>query len=138
MTLPDAVAAPRLSQRNSATTQTEAAFLATPEAAALQARGQTFTVSTGTGAEIGAATGIEFLADGRVQVAAEPVRRGGGSAAVVSSGGARPRRPRRAHGGSPPRSARRDDKRSVAALVAQRRRRSRGVAGAAFRLADIG
>ena len=35
MTLPDAVAAPRLSQRNSATTQTEPALRATPEAAAL-------------------------------------------------------------------------------------------------------
>jgi gamma-glutamyltranspeptidase/glutathione hydrolase len=87
MTLPDAVAAPRLSQRNTATTQTEASFLSTPEAAALQARGHAFMVSTGTGAEIGAATGIEFLPHGLVQVAAEPVRRGGGSAAVVWSGG---------------------------------------------------
>jgi gamma-glutamyltranspeptidase / glutathione hydrolase len=93
MTLPEAVAAPRLSQRNAATTQTEASFLTTPEAAALQARGQSFVVSTGTGAEIGAATGIEFLPHGALQVAAEPVRRGGGSAAVVSSGGHRP------HGG---------------------------------------
>jgi gamma-glutamyltranspeptidase/glutathione hydrolase len=33
--------------------------------------------------EIGAATGVEFLSDGRVLAAAEPVRRGGGSAAVV-------------------------------------------------------
>ena len=83
MTLPDAVAAPRLSQRNAATTQTEASFLDTPEAAALQARGQTFTVNTGTGAEIGAATGIEFLGRRHVLVAAEPVRRGGGSAMVA-------------------------------------------------------
>jgi gamma-glutamyltranspeptidase/glutathione hydrolase len=92
MTLPDAVAAPRLSQRNSASeprTQTEAAFLTTPEAAALRARGQDFYVSTGTGAEIGAATAIEFLRHGLVQVAAEPVRRGGGSAAVVGSHGHR-------------------------------------------------
>ena len=37
--------------------------------------------------EIGAATGIEFLPHGQVQVAAEPVRRGGGSAAVVWAGG---------------------------------------------------
>ena len=89
LTLPDAVAAPRLSQRNSGSeprTQTEAAFLTTPEAAALKARGQDFYVGTGTGAEIGAATGIEFLPHGLVQVAAEPVRRGGGSAAVVWSG----------------------------------------------------
>jgi gamma-glutamyltranspeptidase / glutathione hydrolase len=98
MTLPDAVAAPRLSQRNSGSeprTQTEAAFLTTPEAAALRARGQDFYVGTGTGAEIGAATGIEFLPHGLVQVAAEPVRRGGGSAAVVASRGHHPH----GHGG---------------------------------------
>jgi gamma-glutamyltranspeptidase / glutathione hydrolase len=91
MTLPDAVAAPRLSQRNATTTQTETPFLSTPEAAALQARGHAFTVSTGTGAQIGAATGIEFLPNGLVQVAAEPTRRGGGSAAVVKPGGHGPR-----------------------------------------------
>jgi gamma-glutamyltranspeptidase/glutathione hydrolase len=78
MTLPQAIAAPRTAQRNTATTQAEPAFLATPEVAALQARGQSF-VST---PEIGAATGIEFLGDGRVLAAAEPVRRGGGSAMV--------------------------------------------------------
>jgi gamma-glutamyltranspeptidase / glutathione hydrolase len=83
MTLPQAIAAPRVSQRNSATTQTEAEFLGTPEAAALQARGQVFTVNTGTGAEIGAATGIEFLGKGAVLAAAEPVRRGGGSAMAL-------------------------------------------------------
>jgi gamma-glutamyltranspeptidase/glutathione hydrolase len=83
LSLPDAIAAPRLSQRNSATTQTEAEFLTTPEAAALQARGQKFTVSTGTGAQIGAATGVELLGDGTLLAAAEPVRRGGGSAMVV-------------------------------------------------------
>jgi gamma-glutamyltranspeptidase / glutathione hydrolase len=83
LSLPDAIAAPRLSQRNGATTQTEAAFLGTPEAAALQARGHAFVVNPGTGAEIGAATGIELLSGGRVLAAAEPVRRGGGSAMVV-------------------------------------------------------
>jgi gamma-glutamyltranspeptidase / glutathione hydrolase len=83
MSLPDAIAAPRVSQRNAATTQTEAAFLGTPEAAALQARGQVFSVSTGTAAEIGAATGIEFLGHGAMLAAAEPVRRGGGSAMAV-------------------------------------------------------
>jgi gamma-glutamyltranspeptidase/glutathione hydrolase len=83
MSLPDAIAAPRLSQRNAATTQTEAAFLGTPEAAALQARGQAFMVSTGTAAEIGAATGIEFLGKGAALAAAEPVRRGGGSAMAL-------------------------------------------------------
>jgi gamma-glutamyltranspeptidase/glutathione hydrolase len=34
-------------------------------------------------AEIGAATGVEFLPRGRLLAAAEPVRRGTGSAAVV-------------------------------------------------------
>jgi gamma-glutamyltranspeptidase/glutathione hydrolase len=34
-------------------------------------------------AEIGAATGIEFLGHARLIAVAEPVRRGGGSAAVV-------------------------------------------------------
>ena len=49
-----------------------------PEATALLARGHTFA----TTAEIGAATGIEFLPGGGVIAAAEPVRRGGGSAMV--------------------------------------------------------
>ncbi|HEX7298339.1 MAG TPA: gamma-glutamyltransferase [Solirubrobacteraceae bacterium] len=86
MTLPEAIAAPRLSQRNTATTQTEAAFLGTPEAAALQARGQKFVVNAGTGSEIGAATAIEFLGRGAVIAAAEPVRRGGGSAMALRDG----------------------------------------------------
>jgi gamma-glutamyltranspeptidase/glutathione hydrolase len=100
MSLPDAIAAPRVSQRNSATTQTETGFLATPEAAALQARGQKFIVSTGTAAEIGAVTGVEFLGDGSTLAAAEPVRRGGGSAMAVSQ--ARLRIARRGHAGDRP------------------------------------
>ena len=78
MSLPQAIAGPRTSQRNTATTQAEPVFLTTPEAAALQARGHVFAPTS----EIGAATGIEFLDDGRVLAAAEPVRRGGGSAMV--------------------------------------------------------
>ena len=74
--LPAAVAAPRLSQRNAVNTGAEPAFLSTPERVALEARGHHF-VNAG---EIGAATGIEFLAGGGVLAAAEPVRRGGGSA----------------------------------------------------------
>jgi len=77
-TLPGAIATARLSQRNSATTQAEPAFLATPERTALVARGEAFSSTP----EIGAATGIEFLAGGLVLAAAEPVRRGGGSAMV--------------------------------------------------------
>ena len=45
----------------------------------LQALGHTFVDTP----ELGAATGIEFLSDGRLQAVAEPVRRGGGSAGVV-------------------------------------------------------
>jgi gamma-glutamyltranspeptidase / glutathione hydrolase len=79
MTLPQAIADPRASQRNAVNTGAEPAFLATPERVALGARGHRFT----NAGEIGAATGIEFLRDGRYLAAAEPVRRGGGSAAVV-------------------------------------------------------
>jgi gamma-glutamyltranspeptidase/glutathione hydrolase len=82
MTLPEAIAAPRASQRNTATTSAEPAFLNTPEAALLvRNHGQSFTSTP----EIGAATGIAFLpggSGGTVQAAAEPVRRGGGSALV--------------------------------------------------------
>ena len=80
MTLPQAIAEPRASQRNGATTLAEPAFRASLLAAALEARGHRF----GTTAEIGAATGIEFLPAGGVTAAAEPVRRGGGSAMVES------------------------------------------------------
>jgi gamma-glutamyltranspeptidase/glutathione hydrolase len=80
LTLPEAIADSRLSQPNLPTTQAEPAFLATPEAAALAARGHVFTATP----EIGAATGIELLGDGRLLAAAEPARRGGGSAMVAS------------------------------------------------------
>jgi gamma-glutamyltranspeptidase/glutathione hydrolase len=79
LTLPEAIADPRVSQRNGATLA-EPAFLATPEATALRARGHVL----GSTPEIGAATGIEFLDGGLLLAAAEPVRRGGGSAMVVS------------------------------------------------------
>ncbi len=80
MTLPQAIAGPRASQRNALNTGAEPAFLATPERTALEARGHHF-VNAG---EIGAATGIEFLPSGGVLAAAEPVRRGGGSAMTES------------------------------------------------------
>ena len=78
MTLPQAIADPRASQRNTATTSAEPAFLSSPLRTALEARGHGFS----NGGEIGAATGIEFLPGGNVLAAAEPVRRGGGSALV--------------------------------------------------------
>jgi gamma-glutamyltranspeptidase/glutathione hydrolase len=80
-TLPEAIARPRASQRDAATTEAEPAFLATPEAAALSDRyGQAFRPAA---ADIGAVTALEHLGRGRLLAAAEPVRRGGGSAAVV-------------------------------------------------------
>jgi gamma-glutamyltranspeptidase/glutathione hydrolase len=78
MSLPDAIAAPRASQRNTAATEAELEFLNRYETE-LKARGHQFT----TNPEIGAATGLEFLGPGKVLAAAEPVRRGGGSALVV-------------------------------------------------------
>ncbi|MGP4098958.1 gamma-glutamyltransferase family protein [Nonomuraea sp. KM90] len=79
MSLPDALAAPRATQRNTAQTQAEPAFLARYQAE-LEAKGHSFAPNP----EIGAATALEFLGRGRIQAAAEPVRRGGGSALVVS------------------------------------------------------
>ncbi|MGH2815535.1 MAG: gamma-glutamyltransferase, partial [Actinomycetota bacterium] len=84
--LPEAIAAPRVSQRNSDPGDAEPAFLASPEAAALQALGEQLRPAPATAplpSEIGAATGIAFLGRGVLQAAAEPVRRGGGSALVV-------------------------------------------------------
>src|SRR5439155_5998239 len=78
MSLPDAIADPRASQRNTTLTSAEPAFISSSLATLLLTRGQQFT----DGGEIGAATGIEFLSDGRTLAAAEPVRRGGGSAMV--------------------------------------------------------
>jgi gamma-glutamyltranspeptidase / glutathione hydrolase len=79
--LPDAIATPRVVQRNAATSPAEPAFISSPEGQALIARGHAY--ADPPPAEIGAVTGIEFLAGGRTLAAAEPVRRGGGSAAVA-------------------------------------------------------
>ncbi|HEY8557831.1 MAG TPA: gamma-glutamyltransferase family protein, partial [Actinomycetes bacterium] len=84
--LPEAIAAPRVSQRNSDPGDAEPAFLASPEAAALQALGERFQPAPATAplpSEIGAAAGIALGRHGLLQAAAEPVRRGGGSALVV-------------------------------------------------------
>jgi gamma-glutamyltranspeptidase/glutathione hydrolase len=77
--LPEAIASPRASQRNTtAGTIAEPGFA--PEEPGLKARGHIFGPDQN---EIGAVTGIEFLPRGRFLAAAEPTRRGGGSAAVV-------------------------------------------------------
>jgi gamma-glutamyltranspeptidase/glutathione hydrolase len=76
--LPDALAAPRASQRNTPSVSAEPAFIAAWEPA-LAARAHTFTGV----AEIGAVTAIERRQGGLLVAAAEPVRRGGGDAGVV-------------------------------------------------------
>ncbi|MDX6331628.1 MAG: gamma-glutamyltranspeptidase / glutathione hydrolase [Streptomycetaceae bacterium] len=82
--LVDAIAAPRVSQRNTTTDTAEPAFLATAAKDQLAAIGHTFT----NGGEIGAATGVQRLPVGSWLAAAETVRRGGGSARVVQPSGA--------------------------------------------------
>lgn len=77
--LVDAIAAPRASQRNQATTELEPELWNSPLRAELEAIGHGFRQNP----EIGAATGVQRLPDGRWLAAAEPVRRGGGSAMVV-------------------------------------------------------
>lgn len=85
MSISDAIAAPRASQRNSVKVTAEPEFIAaygsqlTPYGHAFTPSGDAFT----SAAEIGAATAIEFRPDGRMIAAAEPVRRGGGSAMVL-------------------------------------------------------
>ncbi|MGN7201570.1 gamma-glutamyltransferase [Arthrobacter sp. SAFR-044] len=86
MSTPDAIAAPRASQRNTASVTAEPAFIDKYGAELTSRFGHTLAKSGDSftsAAEIGAATAIEFLEDGRVLAAAEPVRRGGGSAMVV-------------------------------------------------------
>jgi len=80
LSLVDAIAAPRLSSRNSTSGEgAEPAFLAGPTAAGLRALGHTLTDA----GEIGAVTAIRSLGHGRFEAAAEPTRRGGGSAMVL-------------------------------------------------------
>ena len=82
-TLPQSIEAPRASQRNTATTVAEPAFVSSPEGQILASQyGHLFSTTS----EIGAVTGIEFLGGGLVLAAAEPVRRGGGSAMVEEPG----------------------------------------------------
>jgi gamma-glutamyltranspeptidase / glutathione hydrolase len=100
--LPDAIATPRASQRNTASVSAEPAFLASPEATALAGLGHTFTSVS----EIGAATGIDFQRGGVMQAAAEPVRRGGGHAAAIARRGRAPACSGFGHGwAKPPRVA---------------------------------
>lgn len=83
MPIDEAIAAPRVSQRNSndAVSSAEPLFISSPEAAALQALGHIF-MDAGL---IGAATALRFNDDGTITAAAEPARRNGGSAMVVNA-----------------------------------------------------
>ncbi|WP_435271499.1 gamma-glutamyltransferase [Streptomyces sp. 1222.5] len=90
MTLPEAVAAPRISQRNLRDTEAEPAFLMSPERPALEHLGEHFVEAPKTytpSPQIGAVAALEFLDSGRTQAVAEPHRRGGGSAMVVDKAG---------------------------------------------------
>ena len=94
MTLPEAIAAPRASQRNSSTTQAEPAFIAEPTTAGLEQLGQTFSISDTSPLDpaikiaptIGTGAGLEVLGHDRYLAATEPTRRGGGSAGVLRTG----------------------------------------------------
>ncbi|MFJ3303870.1 gamma-glutamyltransferase [Streptomyces sp. NPDC086549] len=77
--LVDAIAAPRASQRNAAQTELEPGLYDSDLRTRLEAIGHSFKLNP----EIGAATGVQRLPDGRWLAAAEKVRRGGGSAMVV-------------------------------------------------------
>jgi gamma-glutamyltranspeptidase/glutathione hydrolase len=75
----EAIAFPRISQRNGGSTSVDSGLERRPLGIALNNLGH-YLVDV---PEIGAATGLVTYPDGRIDVAAEPVRRGGGSAGVV-------------------------------------------------------
>jgi len=85
MTLPQAVAAPRASPRNTAEVSAEPAFI-DRYGAGLDALGHRLVPAGDaltSASEIGALTGIELGPRGQMTVVAEPTRRGGGSAKVL-------------------------------------------------------
>jgi gamma-glutamyltranspeptidase/glutathione hydrolase len=88
LSLPAALAAPRVSQRNSATSLAEPAFYNSALAQQLTSQfGEKFTETTGPILPLdyypGDATALQILGPGRFEAIAEPVRLGGGSALVV-------------------------------------------------------
>jgi gamma-glutamyltranspeptidase/glutathione hydrolase len=90
MRLPEALAAPRVSQRNSSTSLAEPDFYNSALAQQLTSQyGEKFTLATGPILPLdnypGDATALQMLPRGRVEAVAEPVRLGGGSALVVHS-----------------------------------------------------
>jgi gamma-glutamyltranspeptidase/glutathione hydrolase len=88
MSLPAALAAPRVSQTNSPTSLAEPAFMHSGLRRTLSAQfGETFSLATGPVLPLdhypGDATALSLMGGGRVQAIAEPVRLYGGSAMVV-------------------------------------------------------
>ncbi|MFJ8111905.1 gamma-glutamyltransferase [Streptomyces sp. NPDC096132] len=81
--LVDAIAAPRVSQRNAAQTEMEPALYNDTSSGSLRSQLEAIGHSFRLNAEIGAATGVQRLPGGKWLAAAETVRRGGGSAQVV-------------------------------------------------------
>ncbi|MEB3290371.1 MAG: gamma-glutamyltransferase [Leptolyngbya sp.] len=79
LSLPEAIAAPRLSQRNTGITQVDRQLEQTPLGQGLTALGHVLTPVP----DIGAAVGLVIQPDGSILAAAEPNRRGGGAAMVV-------------------------------------------------------
>ncbi len=89
MSLPAALAAPRVSQTNSATSLAEPAFYNSALRQELTSQfGEKFTEATGPVLPLdhypGDATALQILGHGRFEAVAEPVRLGGGSALVVN------------------------------------------------------
>jgi gamma-glutamyltranspeptidase/glutathione hydrolase len=92
MSLPAALAAPRVSQTNSATSLAEPAFYNSALAQQLTSQfGEKFTLATGPILPLdnypGDATALQFLGHGQLEAIAEPVRLGGGSALAVHPSG---------------------------------------------------
>jgi gamma-glutamyltranspeptidase/glutathione hydrolase len=88
MSLPDALAAPRVSNTNSATSSAEPLFYNSAVAKQLTSQyGEKFTETGGAILPLdyypGDATALQVLGGGKVEPIAEPVRLGGGSALVV-------------------------------------------------------
>jgi gamma-glutamyltranspeptidase / glutathione hydrolase len=80
LSLEEAIAAPRISQRNTGSTQVDGGFETTELGKGLIALGHVLTPVP----EIGAATGMMIHADGTTIAVAEPKRRGGGVAMTVA------------------------------------------------------
>lgn len=79
MPMAQAIAAPRMSQRNELVTEVEPGFVGSAQARALERLGHRWNAAP---EEIGAANGIEFHSDGSVTAASESARHGIGSALV--------------------------------------------------------